>query len=92
MPPPPARCGTDAGYYRHRRTLKEQACPACCQAHADATRLRAAARRQPARLCPCGSPIRTHHDKCFACRRIDRQAPTDPGVTWSQHGGIWRAA
>lgn len=31
---PPARCGTDGGYYRHRRTLREEACTACQEAHA----------------------------------------------------------
>lgn len=28
-----AECGTDGGYYRHRRTLKEDACDACKLAH-----------------------------------------------------------
>jgi len=28
-----ALCGTDGGYYRHRRTLKEAACEACKLAH-----------------------------------------------------------
>lgn len=32
----PADCGTDAGYYRHRRTLKEPACDACKTAHSAA--------------------------------------------------------
>lgn len=30
---PVAQCGTDGGYYRHRRTLKEPACDACKLAH-----------------------------------------------------------
>jgi hypothetical protein len=37
-----AECGTDAGYYRHRRTLNEPACPACLDAHNAAARMRAA--------------------------------------------------
>jgi hypothetical protein len=37
-----ARCGTDAGYYRHLRTLGEPACGACKEAHAAYTRLRKA--------------------------------------------------
>jgi hypothetical protein len=28
-----AECGTDGGYYRHRRTLGEEACDACKLAH-----------------------------------------------------------
>ena len=28
-----AECGTDGGYYRHRRTLGEDACEACKLAH-----------------------------------------------------------
>jgi hypothetical protein len=30
---PLAVCGTDTGYYRHRRTLQEPACDACKLAH-----------------------------------------------------------
>jgi hypothetical protein len=30
---PVAECGTDGGYYRHRRTLGEEACDACKLAH-----------------------------------------------------------
>lgn len=33
-----AECGTDAGYHRHRRTLGEDACEACLEAHAAAAR------------------------------------------------------
>lgn len=36
MPTRPAKCGTDSGYYRHVRTLKEPACDACLTAHAAA--------------------------------------------------------
>jgi hypothetical protein len=32
-----ATCGTDAGYYRHRRTLGEAACEACREAHSIAS-------------------------------------------------------
>lgn len=38
---PVAECGTDGGYFRHRRTLKEDACPACKLAHRMAERDRA---------------------------------------------------
>lgn len=37
-----AKCGTDAGYYRHLRTLREPACQMCREAHAAYTRLRKA--------------------------------------------------
>lgn len=33
VPRPAALCGTDSGYYRHRRTLKEPACQECLDAH-----------------------------------------------------------
>lgn len=37
----PAVCGTDSGYYKHRR-LGEQACGACTAAHTDANTRRVA--------------------------------------------------
>jgi hypothetical protein len=39
MSRPPARCGTDSGYYRHRRH-GEPACTACLAAHATTGRVR----------------------------------------------------
>lgn len=42
----PRRCGSDSGYYRHLRELKEPACPGCLEAHRDAERRRKAAREQ----------------------------------------------
>lgn len=38
--PGEAICGTDAGYYRHRRKHKEPACEACKEAHREAERAR----------------------------------------------------
>lgn len=35
-----AKCGTDSGYYRHRRTLGEPACDDCKHAHSQAETLR----------------------------------------------------
>ncbi len=32
----PAKCGTDAGYYRHVRALREEPCAGCRAAHAKA--------------------------------------------------------
>lgn len=48
-PPPKPRsplgrnksCGTDAGYYYHRRWSRDVPCVACCDAHAEAERSRA---------------------------------------------------
>jgi hypothetical protein len=40
-----AVCGTDSGYYKHRRRLKEPACDPCRIAHAEAERDRAARAR-----------------------------------------------
>lgn len=37
---PIARCGTDSGYYHHRRILNENACEDCKQAHSAAETLR----------------------------------------------------
>lgn len=37
-------CGTDGGYYRHLRTLKEPACQGCLAAHRQAERKRKAKR------------------------------------------------
>lgn len=42
---PPARCGTDAGYYRHRKVLGEPACDSCKAAHSEVTAARARKRR-----------------------------------------------
>lgn len=41
----PADCGTDAGYYRHKRSLREDACDACKAAHSAAEKRRKDARR-----------------------------------------------
>lgn len=43
-----ARCGTDSGYYRHIRRLREPACDACLTAHrtAESARRRRAIERK----------------------------------------------
>jgi hypothetical protein len=43
-----AECGTDGGYYRHKRTDKTEACAACLAAHAEVNRERAAQKRKEA--------------------------------------------
>lgn len=40
-----AKCGTDAGYYRHKRVTKDDACEPCRMAHRDAERARETAKR-----------------------------------------------
>ena len=41
-------CGTESGYSRHRRQLKEPACDACKLAHSMAEKMRAQRRRERA--------------------------------------------
>lgn len=41
-----AQCGTDGGYYRHRRTLREPACEECKAAHRIAEAMRARRRQE----------------------------------------------
>lgn len=42
---PAPKCGTDSGYYHHRRKLNEAACTDCRVAHAEAERERRLLRR-----------------------------------------------
>ncbi|HZN71413.1 MAG TPA: hypothetical protein VFC00_06990 [Micromonosporaceae bacterium] len=86
--PSTARCGTDSGYYRHRRQLKEPACDKCLRAHAAATAARSTGRRQPVRYCPCGSQTRTQHDKCYKCRNPGNSLIVREPA-WVLQGGVW---
>lgn len=43
-----AMCGTDSGYYRHIRRLKQPACQACLVAHRIATRERERRKKEAA--------------------------------------------
>jgi hypothetical protein len=43
-------CGTDGGYYHHRRALGEPACSPCKAAHAEAQALRSMRRRLQAAM------------------------------------------
>lgn len=68
------RCGTDAGYQRHRRA-GERACLACCDAHVAYEQARLARQpAQPRQLMPCGTPaayrrhLRRSEPACGACR------------------------
>lgn len=43
---PPAKCGTEGGYYRHLRITKTPTCEACRLAHNHAENLRRQARKE----------------------------------------------
>lgn len=43
-----AKCGTDGGYYRHRRSLREDPCDDCRAAHAAAEKARSQRKRESA--------------------------------------------
>lgn len=66
MPRPVAKCGTDAGYYRHLRRTKTEPCEACKRAHADRWLEK---KKDPFGRCPCGTPLRTRNTYCSRCRR-----------------------
>jgi len=83
----PARCGTESGYQRHRRILKEPACPACLAAHSAAERARRT--YQAARYCDCGRQIRTDHTTCSLCRRSRARVTADQDPVWVRRGLIY---
>lgn len=97
----PAKCGTDSGYYRHRRTLKEEPCDACKAAHAAAIRPVGAKRWSPAK---CGTDsgyfrhLRTlKNEPCDACRAAHLKAyyggrKPKPKRTCTRCGGEVRRA
>lgn len=69
-----SRCGTDAGYHRHRRA-GTRPCLACCDAHNAAEQARLArGTAAPRPLMPCGTPaayrrhLRRGEPACDACR------------------------
>ena len=70
MPRQPAACGTDSGYYRHRRT-GTPICDPCKHAHN--TRKKELA-RNPLGRCGCGTQLRTDHPSCSRCRRKEERA------------------
>lgn len=63
---PEARCGTDAGYYRHRRKHNEKPCAECRAAHSIATR-RAKKEPRPKKVCACGKGMHWSREMCTAC-------------------------
>lgn len=100
MPPQPAKCGTDGGYYRHLRRTKTDPCDDCKHAHAVAGR---ANKENPYGRCACGTQLRTRRGACSRCRRrIERAAARlDARLTreeeqdksspdrWARRGLIW---
>lgn len=97
MTKPIAQCGTDGGYYRHRRITNTEPCEPCKRAHADWKRQRAS---KPFGKCPCGTRLRTEHEHCSRCRRkLDRaeakqrqDEEDNPKVVvaWIRRGAILR--
>lgn len=98
---PPAKCGTDAGYYRHRRILKEDACDECKLAHRVAGK-RPQYRRpdKPAAnkpTCACGRVMLASSEVCGLCnKKRQRESYYDPAddpkrpVGWVLRGAILR--
>lgn len=86
-----AECGTDSGYYRHIRTLKQPPCEPCAEAHRAKSRNRD---RTSSRKCQCGRWFRTErYDKCLECRGPEAQPKAlDPAeIVWEKdRHGIWR--
>jgi hypothetical protein len=69
--PRTAQCGTDSGYYRHRRKLNEEPCDACKAAHAARWREN---KQDPLPQCPCGTRLRIRDATyCSRCRRNDER-------------------
>lgn len=68
MARPAAKCGTDGGYYRHRRR-KEPACDECKAAHSVATRRDRSLPTPPPKLCPCGNRMHRSRELCGPCTR-----------------------
>lgn len=67
----PAKCGTDAGYFRHRRTNHEEPCDDCRTAHAAATR-RSKDNPRPKKTCACGRPMRHSSVQCGRCKKSNK--------------------
>jgi hypothetical protein len=92
-----AACGTDGGYYRHRRITNTEPCEACKRAHADWKRQRA---NTPFGRCPCGTALRTENEYCSRCRRKleraeakqqqDEEGDPKRPVAWVRRGAILR--
>lgn len=77
-----AECGTDAGYYRHRRRDKTEPCKACLTAHASATRRK---EPLPKKTCACGRGMRNDSVQCSACNAAaKRRAGKGGSYTYSE--------
>ena len=62
-----AACGTESGYYRHVKVLKEVACPACRAAHNAAETARYARREPVARTRALRVAARRAEGWCWEC-------------------------
>lgn len=72
-----AKCGTDGGYFRHRRVLKNEPCADCRAAHAAATLRKKGGRRRnaapkapaPKKTCACGQVMAAQSKACWRCNK-----------------------
>lgn len=67
---PVAKCGTDGGYYRHRR-LGTEICKPCRKAHNARVK---ELKTNPLGRCGCGTQLRTDQASCSRCRRKQERA------------------
>lgn len=101
---PPAKCGTDGGYYRHKRTTYTDPCEPCKEAHRAYERHRKAVKRgeqpkgpprtnQPSRrpCVDCGKETRAKWGQCRSCAEKNAREAEDVPPTWIRRGLIWVA-
>lgn len=79
MARPEAKCGTDAGYYRHRRKNNEKPCADCRTAHSIATR-RAKKDPRPRAVCACGRGMHRTRETCSLCAQKAAWAARETAV------------
>lgn len=96
-----AQHGTDSGYHSERRAGLPT-CDDCRAAHAKAEAVRAAKRprrhrppqKRPKHKCrDCAAMVSHSAERCRPCAIRHRSDEAADAVTsWSQRGGVWRAA
>lgn len=96
-----AQCGTDSGYYRHRRHTHTEPCDPCKEAHRVAQRRYKRGSRAPEPVrCECGRKIRAAGETtCSPCRRAkgirrrstihDEHDDIKRPVGWVRRGLVW---
>jgi hypothetical protein len=100
-----AQCGTDSGYYRHKRITHTPVCDDCQAAHRAYEAARKAKRREgkPARprtgqykrtaCIDCGKSCRAKDSICWPCQQVRAAAEEEEDIhpTWIRRGLIWVA-